>query len=49
MSLVEDTRYRIAGTEVVEKKLNGPKLSNILDENLVQSTQDLRLDRRFTF
>jgi hypothetical protein len=41
-----------AGTERlvrVEGKMNGAKYSQILDENLLQSTQDLRLRQRFTF
>ena len=29
--------------------LNGAKYREILDENLLQSTQDLRLGQRFTF
>jgi hypothetical protein len=29
--------------------MNGAKYREILDENLLQSTQDLRLGRRFTF
>ena len=29
--------------------MNGEKYREILDENLLQSTQDLRLGRRFTF
>ena len=29
--------------------MNGAKYRDILDENLLQSTQDLRLGRRFTF
>ena len=29
--------------------MNGPKHREILDENLLQSAQDLRLGRRFTF
>ena len=33
----------------VEGKLNGAKYRDILNENLVQSAQDLRLGRRFTF
>jgi transposase len=32
----------------IERKMNGEN-SEILDENLLQSTQDLRLGRRFTF
>jgi hypothetical protein len=30
-------------------KMNGAKYREIFDENLLQSTQDLRLGRRFTF
>ena len=33
----------------IEKKKNGAKYREILDENLLQSAQDLRLERRFTF
>uniref|UniRef100_A0AAZ3RW96 Transposase n=1 Tax=Oncorhynchus tshawytscha TaxID=74940 RepID=A0AAZ3RW96_ONCTS len=33
----------------IEAKMNGAKYREILDENLLQSTQDLRLRRRFTF
>ena len=33
----------------IEGKMNGAKYREILDENLLQSTQDLRLGRRFTF
>ena len=33
----------------VEGKLNAAKYRDILNENLVQSAQDLRLGRRFTF
>ncbi|CDQ95848.1 unnamed protein product [Oncorhynchus mykiss] len=33
----------------IEGKMNGPKYREILDENLLQSTQDLRLGQRFTF
>ena len=33
----------------IEAKMNGAKYREILDENLLQSTQDLRLGRRFTF
>ena len=32
-----------------EEKMNGAKYRAILDENLLQSTQDLRLGQRFTF
>lgn len=32
----------------VEGKLNGAKYRDILNENLVQSTQDLRLGQRLT-
>ena len=34
---------------MIEEKMNGAKYREILDENLLQSTQDLRLERRFTF
>jgi hypothetical protein len=33
----------------IEGKMNRAKYREILDENLLQSTQDLRLGRRFTF
>jgi hypothetical protein len=33
----------------IEGKMNGAKYREILDENLLQSTLDLRLGRRFTF
>ena len=32
----------------IEGKMNGEKYREILDENLLQSAQDLRLGRRFT-
>jgi hypothetical protein len=32
----------------IEGKMNGVKYKEILDENLLQSTQDLRLGRRLT-
>jgi hypothetical protein len=33
----------------IEGKMNGAKYREILDENLLQSAQDLRLGQRFTF
>ena len=33
----------------IEAKMNGAKYREILDENRLQSAQDLRLGRRFTF
>ena len=33
----------------IERKMNGAKYREILDENILQNTQDLRLGRRFTF
>ena len=33
----------------IQAKMNRAKYREILDENLLQSTQDLRLGRRFTF
>ena len=33
----------------IETKMNGAKYRQILDENLLQSAQDVRLGRRFTF
>uniref|UniRef100_A0AAZ3RK11 Uncharacterized protein n=1 Tax=Oncorhynchus tshawytscha TaxID=74940 RepID=A0AAZ3RK11_ONCTS len=44
--------FSAAGTERlvrIEGKINGAKYREILDENLLQSTQDLRLGQRFTF
>ncbi len=44
--------FSAAGTEGlvrVEEKLNAPKYRNNLNENPVQSIQNLRLGRRFTF
>ena len=33
----------------IEAKMNGAKYREILDENLLQSAQDLRLEQRFNF
>ncbi len=44
--------FSAAGTEGlvrVEEKLNAPKYRDSLNENPVQSIQNLRLGRRFTF
>ena len=44
--------FSAAGTERlvrIEGKMNGSKYREILDENLLQSAQDLRLGCRFTF
>ncbi len=44
--------FSAAGTGrlvAIEGKMNAAKYRNILDENLLQSAQDLRLGRRFTF
>jgi hypothetical protein len=44
--------FSVAGTGRlvrIEETMNGVKYREILDENLPQSTQDLRLGRRFTF
>uniref|UniRef100_A0AAZ3PGT6 Tc1-like transposase DDE domain-containing protein n=1 Tax=Oncorhynchus tshawytscha TaxID=74940 RepID=A0AAZ3PGT6_ONCTS len=44
--------FSVAGTGrlvKIERKMNGAKYREILDENLLQSAQDLRLGRRFTF
>ena len=44
--------FYVAGTGRlvrIEAKMNGAKYREILDENLLQMTQDLRLGRRFTF
>ena len=44
--------FSVAGTvrlDRIEGKLNATKSTEILDENLLQSAQDLKLDQRFTF
>ena len=44
--------FSASGTERlvrIEGKKNGAKYLEIVDENLLQSAQDLRLGRRFTF
>jgi hypothetical protein len=44
--------FSAAGTETrvrIEEKMNGAKYREILDENMLQSAQDLRLGQRFTF
>ena len=44
--------FSVAGTGRlvrIEGKMNGAKYREILDENLLQSAQDLRLGQRFTF
>ena len=44
--------FSVAGTGRLikdEGKMNGAKYREILDENLLQSAQDLRLEQRFTF
>ncbi len=44
--------FSAAGTGrlvAIERKMNAAKYRDILDENLLQSAQDLRLGRRFTF
>ena len=44
--------FSVAGTGRlvrIEAKMIGEKYREILDENLLQSAQDLRLGRRFTF
>ena len=35
--------------EMIDGKMNGEKYREILDENLLQSSEDLRLGRRFIF
>ena len=40
--------FSVAGSQI-KGKLNGAKYRDILDGNLLQSTQDLRLGPRFTF
>ena len=49
---VKHSGFSAAGTGRLvrmEGKMNGAKYREILDENLLQSAQDLRLERRFTF
>jgi hypothetical protein len=44
--------FSVAGTGrlvQIEGKMNGEQYREILDDNLLQSAQDLRLGRRFTF
>ena len=44
--------FSVAGTGRlvrIEENMNRAKYREILDENLLQGTQDLRLGRRFTF
>ena len=44
--------FSVAGTGRlvrIEAKMDGARYREILDENLLQSAQDLRLGRRFTF
>ena len=42
--------FSVAGSLIrIERKMNGAKYREIFDENLLQSTHDLRLGRRFTF
>ena len=44
--------FSVAGTGRlvrIEEKMNGEKYKVILNENLLQSAQDLKLGRRFTF
>ena len=44
--------FSVAGTRRlvrIEGKMNSAKYREILDENLLQSAQELRLGRRFTF
>ncbi len=44
--------FQLQGTGrlvAIEGKMNAAKYKDILDENLLQSAQDLRLGRRFTF
>ena len=51
-SLTQCGCFSVAGTgrmARIEGKINGAKYREILDENLLQSIQDLRLGRRFTF
>ncbi|CDQ80149.1 unnamed protein product [Oncorhynchus mykiss] len=51
-TIYTQTIHRVAGTGRrvrIEAKMNGAKYREILHENLLQSTQDLRLGRMFTF
>ena len=42
--------FSVAGRQVrIEGKMYGAKYRELLDENLLQSAQDLRQGRRFTF
>jgi hypothetical protein len=41
--------FQLQGQVKIEEKMNGAKYREILGENLLQSTQDLRLGWRFTF
>ena len=44
--------FSVAGTGSlvrIEAKMNRAKYREILDKNLLQSAQDLRLERKFTF
>ncbi len=50
--MVVAASFSAAGTGrlvAIEGKMNAAKYRDILDENLLQSAQDLRLGRRFTF
>ena len=52
MVVAESCCFSVAGTGRlvrIEGKMNGAKYREILDENMLQSTQDLRLGWRFTF
>ena len=42
-------RFSEGRLDRTEGKMNRAKYREILDENMLQSTQDLRLGRRFTF
>ena len=44
-----DGSIMLRGRSRIEAKMNGAKYREILDENLLQKAQDLRLGRSFTF
>uniref|UniRef100_A0AAZ3R7W3 Transposase n=1 Tax=Oncorhynchus tshawytscha TaxID=74940 RepID=A0AAZ3R7W3_ONCTS len=51
-SIILWERFSVAGTRKlvrIKAKMNRAKYREILDENLLQSPQDLRLGQRFTF
>uniref|UniRef100_A0A9J7YBH3 Tc1-like transposase DDE domain-containing protein n=1 Tax=Cyprinus carpio carpio TaxID=630221 RepID=A0A9J7YBH3_CYPCA len=46
---MEFAKKQLQGQDAIEGKMNAAKYRDILDKNLLQSVQDLRLGRRFTF